>query len=70
MRIFLAGAPVARRRPTLPAGCARTGGAASFTSLYRAAGALTPLLVVYRDRWDFPAAMLGAAGAPAPSPRR
>ena len=44
-------APVARRRRTLPAGLALAGGAITFTSLYLAAGALTPLLVLYREQW-------------------
>jgi predicted MFS family arabinose efflux permease len=51
------------RRPTLPAGLALAGGAISFTSLYLAAGALTPLLVVYREQWQFPASMLTLAFA-------
>lgn len=51
------GAP-ATRRPTLPAGLALAGGAITFTSLYLAAGALTPLLVVYKEQWKFPAALL------------
>jgi MFS family permease len=56
-------APVAGRRRTLPAGWALAGGAISFTSLYLAAGALTPLLVVYRNEWHFPASMLTLAFA-------
>jgi Major Facilitator Superfamily len=39
------------------------GAAISFTSLYLAAGALTPLLVVYKEQWNFPAAMLTLAFA-------
>jgi hypothetical protein len=46
--------PATRRRPTLPAGLALTGGAITFTSLYLAAGALTPLLVAYKEQWKFP----------------
>jgi MFS family permease len=56
-------APLTRRRLTLPAGWALAGGAITFTSLYLAAGALTPLLVVYRDQWKFPASMLTLAFA-------
>jgi MFS family permease len=56
-------APVVRRRPTLPPGLALTGGAITFTSLYLAAGALTPLLVVYREQWNFPPALLTLAFA-------
>jgi MFS family permease len=37
---------------------ALAGGAITFTSLYLAAGALTPLLVVYKEQWKFPAALL------------
>ncbi|WP_307044619.1 MFS transporter [Agromyces ramosus] len=39
------------------------GAAVAFTSLYLAAGALTPLLVAYKQQWDFPPAMLSAAFA-------
>src|SRR4051812_22318491 len=56
-------APVVRRRPTLPPGLALTGGAITFTSLYLAAGALTPLLVVYKEQWNFPPALLTLAFA-------
>jgi MFS family permease len=55
--------PASPRRITLPAGLALAGGAVTFTSLYLAAGALTPLLVVYRDQWNFPAASLTLAFA-------
>jgi MFS family permease len=55
--------PATRRRPTLPAGLALTGGAITFTSLYLAAGAVTPLLVVYKEQWKFPAALLTLAFA-------
>jgi MFS family permease len=51
------------RRLTLPAGLALTGGAITFTSLYLAAGVLTPLLVVYKEQWEFPAALLTLAFA-------
>ena len=55
--------PVTRRRRTLPAGWALTGAAITFTSLYLAAGALTPLLVVYKEQWNFPASLLTLAFA-------
>ena len=55
--------PASERRATLPAGLALTGEAITFTSLYLAAGALTPLLVVYKDQWKFPAALLTLAFA-------
>ena len=55
--------PATRRRRTLPAGLALTGAAITFTSLYLAAGALTPLLVVYKDQWKFPASLLTLAFA-------
>jgi hypothetical protein len=35
----------------------------AFSSLYLAAGSLTPLLVVYRQQWNFPAALLTVAFA-------
>ncbi|MFF5289318.1 MFS transporter [Paractinoplanes globisporus] len=47
----------------LPAGAALVGAALAFTSLYLAAGALTPLLVVYRSRWDFSPLLLTVAFA-------
>ncbi|HEY4097010.1 MAG TPA: hypothetical protein VGM33_15925, partial [Baekduia sp.] len=53
----------ARRLPTLPAGVALAGTAITFTSLYLAAGALTPLLVVYKNEWHFAASMLTVAFA-------
>ena len=55
--------PTTRRRPTLPAGLALAGAAITFTSLYLAAGALTPLLVVYKEQWDFPPSQLTLAFA-------
>jgi MFS family permease len=55
--------PAPRRRATLPAGLALAGTAIAFTSLYLAAGALTPLLVVYKEQWKFPAALLTLAFA-------
>jgi MFS family permease len=54
-------APLPRR--TLPPGLALAGGAVTFTSLYLAAGALTPLLVVYREQWDFAPSLLTLAFA-------
>jgi predicted MFS family arabinose efflux permease len=51
------------RRRTLPAGLALAGTAVAFTSLYLAAGSLTPLLVVYRLVWKFPPSMLTLAFA-------
>ncbi|GAA4563854.1 MFS transporter [Micromonospora coerulea] len=56
-------APATRRRWTLPAGLALTGAALAFTSLYLAAGALTPLLVVYKQQWEFPPSLLTLAFA-------
>ncbi|GIH44955.1 Predicted arabinose efflux permease, MFS family [Microbispora rosea] len=56
-------APATRRRRTLPAGLALTGAALAFTSLYLAAGALTPLLVVYKQQWEFPPSLLTLAFA-------
>ncbi|TCN41854.1 putative MFS family arabinose efflux permease [Kribbella orskensis] len=56
-------APASRRRPLLPAGLALAGAAITFTSLYLAAGALTPLLVVYKEQWNFPASLLTVAFA-------
>lgn len=50
-------------RTTLPARLAFIGSAVAFTSLYLAAGALTPLLVVYKQMWDFAPAMLTVAFA-------
>lgn len=54
---------VTSRRPIVPAGLALTGAAIMFTSLYLAAGALTPLLVVYKEQWNFPATLLTLAFA-------
>ncbi|MFI6832631.1 MFS transporter [Kribbella sp. NPDC050241] len=56
-------APATRRRPILPAGLALAGAAITFTSLYLTAGALTPLLVVYREQWNFPPSLLTLAFA-------
>jgi MFS family permease len=49
---------VTRRRRTLPAGLALTGTALAFTSLYLAAGVLTPLLVVYKQQWRLSPSLL------------
>jgi MFS family permease len=57
----LAPSPHATRR--LPAGPALVGAALAFTSLYLAAGALTPLLVVYRSQWGFAPSLLTLAFA-------
>lgn len=54
---------LARRRFTLARRPAFAGTALGFTSLYLAAGVLTPLLVVYREQWGFPPAMLTLAFA-------
>ncbi|MET8353274.1 MFS transporter [Micromonospora sp. NPDC005206] len=56
-------APSTRRRRTLPAGLALTGTALAFTSLYLAAGVLTPLLVLYRQQWNFAPSLLTLAFA-------
>ncbi|MFJ3405079.1 MFS transporter [Promicromonospora sp. NPDC090134] len=50
-------------RRALPSGLALAGAALAFTSMYLAAGALTPLLVVYRAQWDFPPSLLTVAFA-------
>jgi MFS family permease len=55
------GAP--SRRRTLPAGLALAGAALAFTSMYLAAGALTPLLVVYKEQWDLAPSQLTVAFA-------
>ncbi|MCU1421074.1 MAG: major facilitator superfamily 1 [Microbacteriaceae bacterium] len=52
-----------RARRTLPPALAMAGVAVAFTSLYLAAGSLTPLLVVYRRLWQFPASTLTLAFA-------
>ena len=54
---------IAPRRRVLPAGLAMTGAAIAFASMYLAAGALTPLLVTYKQQWDFPPTMLNVAFA-------
>jgi predicted MFS family arabinose efflux permease len=54
--------PTDQRRPP-PAGLALAGAALAFTSMYLAAGALTPLLVVYRAQWDFAPSLLTVAFA-------
>jgi MFS family permease len=55
--------PPVRARAVLPPGLALWGAAITFTSLYLAAGALTPLLVVYREQWAFSPALLTVAFA-------
>lgn len=50
-------------RRTLPASVALAGTALTFTSFYLGAGAITPLLVVYRQRWGFPPSTLTLAFA-------
>jgi MFS family permease len=57
------GAGTSGRRRTLPAGLAMAGAALAFTSMYLAAGALTPLLVVYKDKWDLAPSQLTLAFA-------
>ncbi|MEV6375241.1 MFS transporter [Micromonospora musae] len=52
-----------RRRRTLPAGLALPGAALAFTSLYLGAGVLTPLLVLYRQQWNFAPSLLTLAFA-------
>jgi MFS family permease len=49
--------------PILPAAVSLAGAAITFTSLYLAAGALMPLLVLYKERWDLPASLLTLAFA-------
>ncbi|MEU4477993.1 MFS transporter [Micromonospora sp. NPDC023966] len=56
-------APATSGRRTLPAGLALTGAALAFTSLYLAAGALTPLLVLYKQQWEFAPSLLTLAFA-------
>ncbi|RAO37564.1 Quinolone resistance protein NorA [Micromonospora saelicesensis] len=56
-------APSTHRRRTLPAGLTLTGTALAFTSLYLAAGVLTPLLVLYRQQWNFAPSLLTLAFA-------
>ena len=41
------------RRRTLPPGAAFAGAALTFAALYLAAGAPTPLLVVFQQEWGF-----------------
>jgi MFS family permease len=54
---------VADRRRQAPEAFALAGTALAFTSMYLAAGALTPLLVVYREQWGFAASLLTVAFA-------
>ncbi|MDT0462176.1 MFS transporter [Streptomyces gibsoniae] len=53
----------ARARRLLPSGTAFAGSAAVFAALYLAAGAPTPLLVVFEQQWHFPAWVLTVAFA-------
>jgi predicted MFS family arabinose efflux permease len=50
-------------RRVLPGGLALAGAAITFMSLYFAAGALMPLLVVYQRQWDLPPTVLALAFA-------
>ena len=50
-------------RLPLGGGWAFAGAAVTFTSVYLAAGALMPLLVVYKERWALPATLLTLAFA-------
>lgn len=54
---------LARPSAVLSPGLALASAAITFTSLYLAAGALTPLLVVYREQWAFSPALLTVAFA-------
>ncbi|MEZ0091841.1 MFS transporter [Streptacidiphilus sp. EB129] len=54
---------VARPRRRLPSHAAFAGAAAAFAALYVAAGAPTPLLVVFEHQWHFPAWVLTVAFA-------
>jgi predicted MFS family arabinose efflux permease len=53
----------APQRFSLSRGLALAGTTLAFTSLYLGAGFLTPLLVVYRERWGFPPVILTVAFA-------
>jgi MFS family permease len=55
--------PGAIRGRTASIGLYWAGAALAFTSMYLAAGALTPLLVVYREEWGFAPSLLTAAFA-------
>lgn len=55
--------PGMSRRTALPAGLSLAGTAVAFMSLYLGAGALTPLLVNYKDRFHFAPEMLNVAFA-------
>lgn len=46
------------KRPIVSAGWALAAEAVTFTSLYLAAGALMPLLVLYQEQWQLPATLL------------
>lgn len=51
------------RRRVRPSGLSLAGTAVAFMSLYLGAGALTPLLVDYKDRFGFAPEMLNVAFA-------
>jgi MFS family permease len=55
--------PVSSKRSSGRTGLTLAGTALAFNSLYLAAGALTPLLVVYRKQWGFPPVLLTVAFA-------
>jgi MFS family permease len=57
------GATAGRARRVLPRGVALASGAVAFTTVYSAAGALMPLLVVYQKRWDLTPTVLTAVFA-------
>ncbi|MFF7598617.1 MFS transporter [Streptomyces mirabilis] len=59
----LAASESARSRRLLPPAAAFAGSAAVFATLYVAAGAPTPLLVVFEQQWHFPAWVLTVAFA-------
>jgi MFS family permease len=58
-----AGHPARPRRRTLPPTVAFAGAGLAFAALYLAAGAPTPLLVVFERQWGFPASVLTIAFA-------
>jgi MFS family permease len=59
------GSPAGMRRHhvVVPNWLAFAGAAVTFTSVYLATGSLTPLLVLYREEWNFPATQLTLAFA-------
>src|SRR4051794_20433068 len=56
-------ASMTRRHYVLPARTALAGLAVTFTTLYLGAGVLTPLLVAYKERWQFAPSLLTLAFA-------